>query len=33
MELLLAKEGVVVKNDRIVDFARHFWDPFVELEL
>ena len=27
MEELLKKEGIKVKNDRIVDFEKHFWDP------
>ncbi|MFT4094644.1 MAG: MGMT family protein [Niabella sp.] len=27
MEALLAKEGVKVKNDKVVDFKKHFWDP------
>jgi methylated-DNA-protein-cysteine methyltransferase-like protein len=31
MELLLKKEGIKVKNDRIVDFEKHFWDPVKEL--
>ncbi len=31
MEELLAKEGVQVKKDQVVDFARKFWDPAVEL--
>ena len=33
MQELLAKEGVVVKDDQVVDFARRFWDPAVELEV
>ena len=31
MEKLLKKEGVTVKNDTIVDFHKHFWDPVKEL--
>ena len=27
MEELLKKEGIVVKNDTIVDFEKLFWDP------
>ena len=27
MEELLAKEGVKVKNDKVVDFKNVFWDP------
>jgi methylated-DNA-protein-cysteine methyltransferase-like protein len=30
MEQLLEKEGVVVRNDKVVDFARLFWDPAKE---
>jgi methylated-DNA-protein-cysteine methyltransferase related protein len=32
MENLLKKEGVEVKDDRVVDFNRLFWDPAVELD-
>jgi methylated-DNA-protein-cysteine methyltransferase-like protein len=28
---LLKKEGIKVKNDKIVDFEKHFWDPVIEL--
>ena len=31
MENLLKKEGIKVKNDKIVDFEKHFWDPLKEL--
>lgn len=31
MEQLLRKEGVKVKNDKIVDFEKLFWDPAEEL--
>ncbi|MCX6207835.1 MAG: MGMT family protein [Bacteroidetes bacterium] len=31
MEELLAKEKVLVKDDAIIDFAKKFWDPAVEL--
>jgi methylated-DNA-protein-cysteine methyltransferase-like protein len=31
MENLLKEEGVEVKKDQIVDFAKLFWDPFEEL--
>lgn len=27
MEELLKKEGITVKDDRIVDFEKKFWDP------
>lgn len=33
MELLLRKEGVLVKNDKIQRFKEIFWDPTAELEL
>ncbi len=31
MEELLAKEGVVVENDKIINFNNIFWDPCKEL--
>jgi len=31
MEKSLKKEGIKVKNDKIVDFEKHFWDPVQEL--
>ena len=31
MEELLKKDGVVVKNDIVVNFAERFWDPATEL--
>ena len=31
MQQLLENEGVQVKNDTIVDFKKHFWDPSLEL--
>ena len=31
MQQLLEKEGVQVKNNRVVDFERFFWDPSIEL--
>ena len=30
MENLLKKEGIKVKNDKIVDFEKLFWDPAKE---
>lgn len=27
MKILLEKEGIKVKNDVIVSFEKHFWDP------
>ncbi|HEY4289856.1 MAG TPA: MGMT family protein [Puia sp.] len=31
MQQLLEKEGVTVKDNKVMDFARHFWDPSKEL--
>ncbi|MEN7546833.1 MGMT family protein [Rapidithrix thailandica] len=31
MEELLKKEGIKVKEDKIVDFKTHYWDPSTEL--
>jgi methylated-DNA-protein-cysteine methyltransferase-like protein len=31
MEELLAKEGIKVKNDQVVDFEHLFWDPATEI--
>ena len=28
---LLLKEGILLKGDKIVDFAKRFWDPAIEL--
>ncbi len=33
MEELLLKEKIVVKEDKIVDFKNHFWDPSIDLKL
>lgn len=33
MEELLKKEGVEVKQDKVVEFKERFWDPNEELEL
>jgi methylated-DNA-protein-cysteine methyltransferase-like protein len=33
MEELLKKEGVAVKDETIIDFKKHFWDPATELGL
>lgn len=33
MQELLEKEGVMVKNDTVIDFKKLFWDPQTELEL
>lgn len=31
MEELLKNEGIVVVNDRIENFQKHFWDPAKEI--
>ena len=31
MQQLLENEGIVVENDRVMDFTRFFWDPMKEL--
>ena len=31
MEELLAKEGIKVKNNKVLDFDQIFWDPSKEL--
>jgi methylated-DNA-protein-cysteine methyltransferase-like protein len=31
MEQLLASEGIIVENDRIVNFKEKFWDPSEEV--
>lgn len=33
MEELLTSEGVIVENDRIINFKEVFWDPAKELSL
>lgn len=33
MQQLLENEGVVVEDNKVVDFEKHFWDPAKELEL
>ncbi len=33
MEQLLENEGVAVKDDKVIDFKDHFWDPTAELEI
>jgi methylated-DNA-protein-cysteine methyltransferase-like protein len=32
MQQLLEKEGITVKDDKVVDFEKHFWDPMKEIE-
>jgi methylated-DNA-protein-cysteine methyltransferase related protein len=31
MQELLEKEGIEVKNDKVQDFEKKFWDPMKEL--
>lgn len=31
MQELLESEGVVIKNDKILNFKDHFWDPLTEI--
>jgi methylated-DNA-protein-cysteine methyltransferase related protein len=31
MQELLEKEGIVIKENQIVDFQRHFWHPLKEI--
>jgi methylated-DNA-protein-cysteine methyltransferase related protein len=31
MQELLESEGIAVEEDRVVDFKKHFWDPYKEL--
>ncbi len=33
MKELLENEGLQFEGDQILDFEKHFWDPFVELEI
>lgn len=32
MQQLLENEGIVVKDNQIIDFEKHFWDPMIELK-
>ena len=31
MQQLLENEGIIVKEDKVVDFKKYFWDPIIEL--
>jgi len=31
MQELLESEGIVIEDDRIIFFKKHFWDPYKEL--
>jgi methylated-DNA-protein-cysteine methyltransferase related protein len=33
MEELLKKDGISVKDEKVVDFEKRFWDPITELTL
>jgi len=33
MQQLLESEGVIVKNNQVVDFEKHFWDPARHLKM
>jgi methylated-DNA-protein-cysteine methyltransferase-like protein len=33
MQQLLEKEGIKVKDDKVVGFDELFWDPMIELEM
>ncbi|MDA8886360.1 MGMT family protein [Bacteroidia bacterium] len=33
MQELLENEGIFVKNDQVVNYKQHFWDPTEELKL
>lgn len=33
MQELLEKEGMKIKNDKILNFEKHFWDPSKELAI
>jgi len=33
MQEQLEKEGVKVKDDKVVNFKKYFWDPSTELKL
>jgi methylated-DNA-protein-cysteine methyltransferase-like protein len=32
MQERLEKEGIKIKDDQVVDFEKHFWDPATEWE-
>jgi len=32
MEQLLVNEGIVVENDRVVDFREKCWEPSAEID-
>jgi hypothetical protein len=32
MEQLLVNEGLIIEDDRIINFSEKFWDPLTELQ-
>ena len=32
MQQLLENEGIVVEDNQIIDFEKHFWNPMIELK-
>lgn len=32
MQQLLEKEGITVRNNKVIDFEKRFWDPAAELD-
>ncbi|MFC4635470.1 MGMT family protein [Dokdonia ponticola] len=32
MQQMLEEEGIQVKDDKVVNFKKHFWDPVLELD-
>ena len=33
MQERLEDEGISIKNNQIIDFKAHFWDPIIELDI
>lgn len=33
MQQLLESEGIEIRDNQIIDFEKHFWDPWKELDL
>lgn len=33
MKEFLESEGIVIENNKVVDFEKHFWDPGLELKI
>jgi methylated-DNA-protein-cysteine methyltransferase-like protein len=32
MEQLLVNEGIIIEDDKIINFREKFWDPSIELK-